>query len=154
MTLIIFSLNFGGVTKIIAGNPLEKMGGDLCYKKDGVLGFKDANMFNIILLAKQWWHLIHLDSLLNSRILRAKYCLGGPLSITARGNHDSFIWFSLLVGKIVVGEGSIWRVWDDTNIDIWSNKWLPKPPTYKVTPLTVDASIVPVASLIDGENHQ
>lgn len=73
---------------------------DLCLPKlDEGLGFKDAGMFNITLLAKQWWRLLNGKNLLSSRVLRAKYCSNGSLNMSSRGNHDSFIWSCLLMGE-------------------------------------------------------
>lgn len=73
-------------------------------KLDGGLGFKDVDMFNLALLAKQWWRITHVVDLLSSKILRAKYCSGGSFDLATNGRCDSFIWSSLLVGKMVAEE--------------------------------------------------
>ncbi|XVE53745.1 hypothetical protein DITRI_Ditri03aG0027400 [Diplodiscus trichospermus] len=51
-------------------------------------------------------------------------------------------------GKSLEYEGAIWRVGDGKSIAVWEDKWVNKPPTYKVvrpivdpTPLTVDKII-------------
>lgn len=80
------------------------------YKLDGGLGFKDMNMFNFPLLVKQWWHVSNENDLLSSKILSAKYCSGGSLHSASKGGRDSFIWSNLLFRKIIIEEGSIWRV--------------------------------------------
>lgn len=110
-------------------------------------------MFNTSLLAKKWWRLIHGDNLLSSRILSAKYFTKGSLSSASRVNRDSFIWASLLVGKIVIDEVSLCKVGDGIIIDIWRSKWLSEPHTFKVTPFDETPTHVLVAYLIDVETH-
>lgn len=60
----------------------------------------------------------HGEDLLCSLVFRAKYCVGGSLNLVARGQMDLFVWSSLFFDKIVVEEGSIWRVEDGSKIDI------------------------------------
>ena len=46
----------------------------LCVAKlDGRLGFKDFEAFNLALLAKQGWRMIHNDSSLCARVFKGKY---------------------------------------------------------------------------------
>lgn len=65
----------------------------------------------------------------------------------------SFSWASLLIGKLVVEEVSMWRVGDGSQIDIWRSKWLPKAPTFKVAPLDEKPPSATVDCLIDKDNN-
>lgn len=48
---------------------------EICKKKEGGLGFRDLEVFNFSLLAKQGWHILkQLDSVV-ARMLKAKYFL-------------------------------------------------------------------------------
>ena len=44
-----------------------------CSKMMGGLGFKEMKSFNLALLAKQWWRIIHNEKSLNFRVLKGKY---------------------------------------------------------------------------------
>ncbi|XP_041000807.1 uncharacterized protein LOC121246650 [Juglans microcarpa x Juglans regia] len=66
------------------------------------LGYRDFEEFNLALIAKQGWRVIQQPSSLAARVLKAKYF------------HRS----NFLHAKV--------------GMNIWSNKWLPRPSTYKV----------------------
>ena len=42
-------------------------------KKDGGMGFRDLRAFNLVMLAKQGWRLLHYDSSLVYQCLKARY---------------------------------------------------------------------------------
>ena len=44
-----------------------------CSKLDGGLGFKDFESFNLALLAKTWWRIIHNENSLCHKVLKARY---------------------------------------------------------------------------------
>ncbi|OMO52067.1 reverse transcriptase [Corchorus capsularis] len=101
---------------------------DICVSKlDGGLGFRDFEAFNLALLSKQCWRLIHNPDSLCSRILRAKYFPQGDFFKASLGHNPSFIWRSLLEGRKVIRAGSRWRI-GSGNIDFWSGNWLSKGP--------------------------
>lgn len=121
----------------------------MCTKVGWGLGFKDFNFFNVALLAKQWWRLLKDDSLLCSRIYPAKYCHNSSLHVAVRGRQDSFAWLSLLCGKLVVEEGSLWRVGSVDNIDIWRSKCVPKATSFKIDALDFEPPEARVSVLIN-----
>ena len=44
-----------------------------CSKLDGGLGFKELESFNLALLAKQWWRVIHNENSLSFKVLKGRY---------------------------------------------------------------------------------
>jgi hypothetical protein len=78
------------------------------------------------MLARQAWRmLINLDSLC-AKVLKAKYFPDTSIldAILVRGM--SYSWRSILKGLELVKKGMIWRVGDGSNINIWSDNWLPR----------------------------
>ena len=83
------------------------------------MGFRDFEAFNIALLAKQWWRLVHNENSLSFKVLKARYfpyC--SPFEVQLALN-SSLMWRSLLKEREIVKMGSFWRVGDGERIDIW-----------------------------------
>ena len=98
------------------------------------MGFKDFESFNLALLAKQWWRIIHNEELLSFKVLKGKYFHGSlPMRVQKRTN-GSYLFNSLLDGKRVVENGAFWIVGDGNSIDAWNDPWLKKQPEFKATP--------------------
>ena len=72
----------------------------------GGLGFRDVEAFNLALLAKQSWHLLHVEHSLVFRILKAKYFPNYGLLDVNLGTKPSFTWRSLFQVRRVVEKGS------------------------------------------------
>ncbi|XVF71515.1 hypothetical protein PTKIN_Ptkin12aG0043900 [Pterospermum kingtungense] len=110
--------------------------------------------FNSSLLAKQWWRILHDPELLSHRILKAKYFPHVHASKATKGYRDSYIWQSLLVGKMVVDEGAIWKVGNGKDISVWKDKWVPKPSIFKVDCPVFNPTPLKVAEFIDSSTGQ
>ena len=63
------------------------------------MGFKDFESFNLALLTKQWWRIIHNDELLSFKVLKGKYFHNSLPMRAQKGNNGSYLWNSLLDGK-------------------------------------------------------
>lgn len=107
----------------------EKM---LQPKKDGGLGFRDLHHFNLAMLAKQVWRLIHNPDSLCGRILKAKYFPNTSILNAEVPHGASYTWRSIVQGIELFKKGMIWRVGDGES-NIWSNPWLPRGSTRKVS---------------------
>ena len=116
-------------------NSLEEMKDLCCSKFDGGLGLKDFESFNLALLAKQWWRLLQNENSLCHKVLKANYFPNSSPSNASNGFIDSYLWNSLREGKKVVDQGAMLRVGDRKKIDVWIEKWIKKPPTFKVQPI-------------------
>jgi hypothetical protein len=87
-------------------------------KHMGGLGFRDIELFNLALLAKQAWRLIQEPSSLSARILKAVYFLNKDFLEAELGALPSKIWRSILDGRQVLKLGMIKRIGtgEDTHI--------------------------------------
>ncbi|KAK9998306.1 hypothetical protein SO802_017909 [Lithocarpus litseifolius] len=80
----------------------------LCMsKKSGGMGFRDFQAFNLALLAKQAWRLIHHTHSLFYRVYKASYFPNCSFMDAVLGNNPSYVWRSLLATRDVISEGSI-----------------------------------------------
>ncbi|KAJ8429305.1 hypothetical protein Cgig2_027674 [Carnegiea gigantea] len=125
----------------------------LCKSKnDGGLGFQDMGIFNGA-LAKQVWRLLKDGNLLVARLLRTRYYLHGDLFNASLGIHPSFTWRSLMDARQVVLCGSRWLVGDGSLLNVWDDRWLSRPLSFKpVTPKPIEWSNIKVSDLIDRDS--
>jgi hypothetical protein len=98
----------------------------LMPKSCGGLGFKDIHSFNLAILAKQGWRLIHNSESLCAQLLRAKYFPDGHVLQARSKGSMSYTWRSILKGIQVLKEGVIWRIGNGQNVRIWKDLWLPR----------------------------
>lgn len=106
---------------------------DLCDKKwEGGLGFRDLGAFNDAMLAKQVWRLFrYLDSLV-CRVLKAKYFPEEDVLSGVLGSWPSYTWRSICGAKWVVERGSRWLVGNGESINVWKDRWVPRPCNFKI----------------------
>ena len=65
----------------------------------GGKGFKDIELFNLALLAKQAWRILQNPNTLSSMILKAVYYPNGEFLEAVEGSHPLHIWRALVEGK-------------------------------------------------------
>jgi len=95
-------------------------------KSQGGLGFRDIHTFNLAMLAKQAWRLVHDPTSFCAQVLRAKYFPHGDvLKASSRGGM-SYTWRSILQGVKILKNGMIWRVGNGSSVKIWEDPWLPR----------------------------
>ncbi|KAK6121388.1 hypothetical protein DH2020_044870 [Rehmannia glutinosa] len=117
----------------------------------GGMGFRDLELFNQSLLAKQAWRLIKHNESLVSRVLRAKYHPNDPFIQAQLGRCPSYIWRSVLWGRELLKQGIRWRIGNGRSTHAFNEPWLPRPLTFKpITPPPNDTNTC-VADLIS--NH-
>jgi hypothetical protein len=122
-------------------------------KESGGMGFRDLECFNLALLAKQGWRLIHNSDSLVSQIFREKYYPNASFQTSNLGRRPSYAWRSIWASRKLLQEGMRWRVGDGKSIRIWQDRWLPSPTTYAVqSPVTVLGGNARVSSLIDEDS--
>ncbi|TQD95522.1 hypothetical protein C1H46_018878 [Malus baccata] len=103
-------------------------------KKHGGLGFRDMQCFNLALLAKIGWRVIHtLDSLL-AKVLCDKYYHGKTFCVASMGKKSYWGWNGITEARKVLDNGLRWHVGNGQNINTRMNLWFQKPSTFMVRP--------------------
>jgi hypothetical protein len=92
----------------------------------GGLGFRDLELFNMCLLARQTWRLLQDPSSLSARILKAVYYPQISILDAELGSHPSQIWTAILDGRNILKQGLIKRIGDGRSTNIWTDSWLPQ----------------------------
>lgn len=125
---------------------------DLAVTKGrGGLGFRDIQMFNQALLAKQVWRIITKPNLFMSQVLKARYFPNTSLLKTRKASNASWLWKSLLEASSVFEDNTRTNIGDGKSINIWSDRWLPDAVSGKIsTPKPQDCEIEKVHQLIQG----
>jgi hypothetical protein len=127
----------------------EKMG---LGKASGGMGFRDLNCFNRALLAKQCWRLWKNPDSLVARLMRAKYYPDGSILEAQVGTRPSFAWWSISSSCEVLKEGLIWRIGNGAAVQIWKDKWIPNPSTFRiVTPPNILSPNATVKELFEPD---
>ncbi|XP_062175976.1 uncharacterized protein LOC133881026 [Alnus glutinosa] len=98
-------------------------------KEKGGMGFRDLEIFNRALLAKQGWRLFKFPESLVARVMKAKYYPNGDLFSAHLGSRPSFAWRSIFQARRIVEDGLLWRIGDGETVRIWKDKWLSTPLT-------------------------
>jgi hypothetical protein len=87
-------------------------------KSKGGMGFRDLHCFNLAMLARQGWRLIHHHDSLCAQVLKARYFPHGNLLKAKEKSGISYAWRSILHGVQALQKGLIWRVGNEENINI------------------------------------
>ncbi|KAF5458730.1 hypothetical protein F2P56_022740 [Juglans regia] len=123
-------------------------------KKGGGMGFRDVNMFNKAMLAKQGWMLQQNVNSLAAKIFKEKYYKHSQFIGAKLGYKPSFMWRSLLDAQDLIKAGMVWSVGNGRRISIWNDKWLPNSVIFQVrAPISILAADAKVSSLVFKDFH-
>ena len=86
----------------------------------GGLGFRDIELFNMALFARQAWRILQEPSSLSARVLKAVYFPDGDFLEAQIGTSPSRIWRAIVDGKDVLCQGLIRRIGTGEATDIWT----------------------------------
>lgn len=90
------------------------------------MGFRDMEVFNQALLAKQVWMILQVPSSLCARVLKEFYFDHGTILNATCPSGGSYTFRSILFGRDLLLEGLIWRVGDGSSIRIHHDNWIPR----------------------------
>ena len=97
----------------------------LCMPKNhGGLGFKDIQLFNQALLAKQAWRLLNNPSCLFSRFMESRYFADSSFLEVRTGNRPSFAWRSILHGRELLVKGLRQGIGNGASVRVWTTRWI------------------------------
>ena len=91
----------------------------------GRLGFRDLEIFNLALLARQSWRLMTDETSLSARLLKVVYYPHCTLLEAELGAHPSQIWQVVLDGRDILAQGIIRRIGNGEETDAWTHNWIP-----------------------------
>ena len=94
-------------------------------KREGGLGFKDLENFNLALLGKQTWRLLQHPNCLMARLLKGRYYPDTNIMNATQGRKASYVWKSILHGRDLVKKGLRCCIGDGSLINAWLDPWLP-----------------------------
>lgn len=97
-------------------------------KREGGLGFRDLQKFNIALLAKQAWRILRDPSSLITRLYQGIYHPSTTFLKAQTGHYASYGWRSIQEGKELLKRGLRNRIGNGENIRIWEDNWIPTIP--------------------------
>lgn len=75
------------------------------------MGFKNLHEFNLALLAKQGWQIMHEINSLWARVIKARYFPDCFFLDAKNGGRSSWAWASLLTGGDILLKGLTGRLW-------------------------------------------
>ena len=95
------------------------------------MGFRHIHAFNLAMLVKQVWRLIHETHSLFYRVYKARYFPSCFFMEAELGTNPSFVWRSLLQAREMIREGLVWQIGNRQHISINTHKWLFRPPVFR-----------------------
>lgn len=121
-------------------------------KKEGGMGFKDLQLFNLAMLGKQGWRLITRPDSLCARTLKGKYFHEGSLWTAKKKRGSSHTWQAILKGREVLRAGLIRRIGNGISTSIWDDKWIPEAPGFRPIYRKPEAKAENVCDLISSDS--
>jgi hypothetical protein len=95
-------------------------------KYSGGMGFRDIELFNLALLARQAWRILQNPEALSSRILKAVYFPEVEFLEAQLGSSPSHVWRAIVEGRDAVKQGLIRRIGTGETTNAWNQNWLPR----------------------------
>ena len=97
----------------------------LCLPIDqGGMGFRDLEVFNQAMLAKQAWKVLSSPDCFLASLLKSRCFLDGEFLYVSLGARPSYAWCSLLYGRELLMKGLRHKVGNGRQTRVWLDKWI------------------------------
>lgn len=73
-----------------------------------------------------------MPTVFGSKVLKTKYFSSTNFLNAKTKRNASFIWKSFMAVQHIIREGLIWNIGNGESVQLWHNKWIPKPTIYKI----------------------
>ncbi|KAM1125328.1 hypothetical protein ACFX2I_040662 [Malus domestica] len=103
-------------------------------KRKGGMGFRNLKDFNLALLAKQCWRLIHDPDSLWAWVLKERYFPNVSFLDAKKGGRAFWAWASLLEGRDLILKGARWQIMGGQEVRFWMENWVSDIPAGQPTP--------------------
>ena len=100
-------------------------------KNDGGMGFRDLRSFNLAMLAKQGWKLLHHHDSLLFKCFKARYFSMCHFLEAMDSPNSSYVWQSMVAALPILKSGYCWRVGNGVSIRVHKHIWIPNYPANK-----------------------
>ncbi|CAL8999085.1 unnamed protein product, partial [Prunus brigantina] len=103
------------------------------------MGFRDLEVFNKALMAKQCWRLITNEQSMVHKVLKARYFSNCNFLAVGKGRASSYVWRSLIWGHELLLSGLRKRIGDGQETLVYGDAWIPKPNYFRpISPQVLD----------------
>ena len=91
----------------------------------GGLGFRDMELFNQAMLARQGWRLLTDPTSLCARVLKGRYFHDCSFWNASKPRSASYTWRSILFGRDLLKQGVRWGIGNGKMTNILHDSWIP-----------------------------
>lgn len=114
----------------------------------GGFGFRDLELFNDAMLAKQAWRLLERPESLCARVLLGRYNQEGDILTASCPQGALTTWKAIIKGWEVLKRGLIRRIGDGRTSEIWHDRWIAGVATMKPLGRLSDEPVQLVSDLL------
>jgi len=94
------------------------------------MDFRSSRAFNLALLVKQWWRLVHdVDFLFSGTFKYFPRCQ--PVN-AKMSSYQSATWSGIKASKWIIDQGTFWRIGDGINVKVRGDRWIPNAPDHLI----------------------
>ena len=123
-------------------------------KSQGGLGFRDLEIFNDALLAKQAWRLLDNPNSLCARVLKARYFPNEGFLTAGCPASASKTWKAIIQGRDMLKTGLIRLVGNGETNEVWHDQWIEGTISMKPMGSLKPNSVQFVSDLLDPGTNQ
>jgi hypothetical protein len=93
-------------------------------KKQGGMGFRDLQAFNLAMIAKQGWNILTKPHTLVAKLYKARYFPNSSFFDSTIGHNPSYAWRGIWKARQILMHGCRWSIGSGENIRVVNDPWL------------------------------